>query len=209
MELMDFLHLPEVHQAIENNDYDRISDLLVKKLSSTNRTEFWNLLYMAGIDPLPHMTYIPEFFQRQGIIKGDFVIPSSITEIQALAFEDSLLTSVSIPGSVKLITLGAFAKCYRLTSINLQPGVEDIGAQAFAHCLNLTELILPDTIHYIGIDAVDTTPKLREITYLGTRAQWKEIWISVQNSDLHLTAIKCKDGQLGWNFQRGDWIEEN
>ncbi|MBR6110762.1 MAG: leucine-rich repeat domain-containing protein [Paludibacteraceae bacterium] len=68
-------------------------------------------------------------------LKGDFVIPASVTIIQKSAFSDCRdLTSIKIPEGVTSIGAGAFGGCGSLTSIKIPEGVTSIGAEAFSGC---------------------------------------------------------------------------
>ena len=122
-----------------------------------------------------------------------FVIPAEIdgkpvTSIGYRAFADStLLTSITIPDSVKYIEMGAFARCTSLTdivlpaslitidteafrgctmltSVTIPDGVTDIGSYAFASCSALTKISLPDSVVVIGDRAFFDCPLLKSVT---------------------------------------------
>ena len=122
-----------------------------------------------------------------------FVIPAEIdgkpvTSIGYRAFADStLLTSITIPDSVKYIEMGAFASCTSLTdivlpaslitidteafrnctsltSVTIPDGVTDIGSYAFASCSALTKISLPDSVVVIGGRAFFDCPLLKSVT---------------------------------------------
>ena len=122
-----------------------------------------------------------------------FVIPAEIdgkpvTSIGYRAFADStLLTSITIPDSVKYIEMGAFASCTSLTdivlpaslitidtdafrgctmltSVTIPDGVTDIGSYAFASCSALTKILLPDSVVVIGDRAFFDCPLLKSVT---------------------------------------------
>ena len=122
-----------------------------------------------------------------------FVIPAEIdgkpvTSIGYRAFADStLLTSITIPDSVKYIEMGAFASCTSLTdivlpaslitidteafrnctsltSVTIPDGVTDIGSYAFASCSALTKISLPDSVVVIGDRAFFDCPLLKSVT---------------------------------------------
>ncbi|MBR2086285.1 MAG: leucine-rich repeat protein [Oscillospiraceae bacterium] len=69
-----------------------------------------------------------------------------VTSVGAYAFaENTVLTSVTIPDSVKSIGNSAFTKCTRLTWITIPEGVTTIGQSAFAST-NLSYVKLPESI---------------------------------------------------------------
>jgi len=74
-------------------------------------------------------------------LKGEFVIPNSVTEIGYGAFSGcSDLTSITIPNSVTSIGDGAFSGCSDLTSVTIPNSVTSIGDGAFDGCSDLTSL---------------------------------------------------------------------
>jgi hypothetical protein len=86
---------------------------------------------------------------------SDYVIPSSVTTIDALAFYGvRTLTSITIPASVTSIGANAFTDCSRLSSITIPASVTSIGASAFQGC-NLTSITVdPGNTHYMSVDNV-------------------------------------------------------
>lgn len=75
-------------------------------------------------------------------VKGNFVIPSSVTNIGDLAFYNcDSLTSINIPSSVNYIGYQAFYNCDGLTSIEIPSSVTHIGWNAFRGCYNLDVVI--------------------------------------------------------------------
>ena len=84
-------------------------------------------------------------------LKGDFVIPASVTIIQKSAFSDCRdLTSIKIPEGVTSIGEAAFENCINLTSINVPEGVTNIGAEAFYGCFSLANINIPEGVTSIG-----------------------------------------------------------
>lgn len=77
---------------------------------------------------------------------GDVTIPDNVVEIGEWAFQDSAVTSVTIPGTVKKIDYAAFRRCEDLEEAILEEGVEFIEAEAFDSCSNLTILNIPASV---------------------------------------------------------------
>lgn len=83
------------------------------------------------------------------------VIPSKINgvpveTIDNTAFQNSAVTSVTIPDSVTAIYSGAFANCSKLTNISIPNSVTFIGLSAFEHCTSLKSITLPSSLSSIS-----------------------------------------------------------
>ena len=83
------------------------------------------------------------------------VIPSKINgviveTIGHAAFQNSAVTSVTIPDSVTAIHDGAFANCSQLTNISIPNSVTSIGFSAFEHCTSLKSITLPSSLRSIS-----------------------------------------------------------
>ena len=150
------------------------------------------------------------------------VIPSKINgfpveTIDHAAFQNSAVTSVTIPDSVTAIYSGAFANCSQLTNISIPNSVTFIGFSTFEHCTSLKSITLPSslnsisealffgcsqltTIHIpvsvtsIGNNAFADCPSLMTVTYPGSKTQWDDI-TKGSNSDVlenHLICAKLE-----------------
>ena len=83
------------------------------------------------------------------------VIPSKINgvpveTISNTAFQNSAVTSVTIPDSVTAIYSGAFANCSQLTNISIPNSVTFIGFSTFEHCTSLKSITLPSSLSSIS-----------------------------------------------------------
>ena len=80
-------------------------------------------------------------------------IGSGVTSIGAWAFEDTNITSLTIPGSVKSIgEYGVNGNRY-LTELTLNKGLRSIGKEAFSYSKRLTTVTIPDGVTTIGAGA--------------------------------------------------------
>lgn len=151
------------------------------------------------------------------------VIPSKINGVPVetignTAFQNSAVTSVTIPDSVTAIYSGAFANCSQLTNISIPNSVTFIGFSTFEHCTSLKSITLPSslnsisealffgcsqltTIHIpvsvtsIGNNAFADCPSLMTVTYPGSKTQWDDDITKGSNSDVlenHLICAKLE-----------------
>lgn len=151
------------------------------------------------------------------------VIPSKIngTTVETIgntAFQNSAVTSVTIPDSVTAIYSGAFANCSQLTNISIPNSVTFIGFSTFEHCTSLKSITLPSslssisealflgcsqltTIHIpvsvtsIGNYAFADCPSLMTVTYPGSKTQWDDDITKGSNNDVlenHLICAKLE-----------------
>ena len=118
---------------------------------------------------------------------GSVAIPDGITEIDAKAFENSLmsdvkipesvtkidnesfsgsdrLTKITIPESVTQIGVGAFDGCSSLQSVSLLNGIKEISGYAFGGCKKLTGINIPESVTEIDENAFSDCESLAEIT---------------------------------------------
>ena len=102
---------------------------------------------------------------------GAVEIPAAIdgkpvTSIGEGAFENVMITAVSIPASVKNIHNLAFKSCSQLQTVTFAEGsaLASIGDNAFEGCQKLSSLQLPEGVTEIGRAAFNGCRALREVT---------------------------------------------
>jgi len=82
---------------------------------------------------------------------GSYIIPSSVTLIEKMAFSDcSNLTSITIPPTVTSILEGAFSNCSGLTSFTFPPKVTSIAKGLLMYCTGLKSVSIPSSVDSIG-----------------------------------------------------------
>ena len=149
----------------------------------------------------------------------ELTLPSDITQIHNYAFyKCSGLTSITIPDSVTSIGGSAFSGCSNLTKIvgssswasvvAKQCGSESfevvitggtkIDDSAFQGCTGLTSIIIPDSVTSIGNSAFNGCTGLMNITFNGTKAQWKSISKGMfwKNNVPSTCIVHCIDGDI-------------
>lgn len=97
---------------------------------------------------------------RYGLFYGctgltGLTIPSSVTVIDAYAFQECGLTgTLVIPNTVTTINQSAFYKCTGLTSVTFGSGLTTIGVTVFSGCSSLAGVItIPNNVTTIGNQA--------------------------------------------------------
>ena len=140
-------------------------------------------------------------------------IPDSITYIGNDAFACCRsLTSVKIPDSVTGIGNSAFSGCFNLTSVTIPDSITSIGDYTFSNC-GLTSVTIPGSVTSIGYCAFEGCPltsvtipvsvksieesafegcdQLADVYYSGTRTQWNELSIDINNDPILNASIHC------------------
>lgn len=119
-------------------------------------------------------------------------IPDSVTSIHDSAFAYcSSLTNISIPNSVTFIGFSAFNSCTSLKSITLPSSLSTIQSYAFYNCGNLKTIRIPVSVTSIGNYAFDVCPSLMTVTYPGSKTQWDDNITKGSNNDVLENNLIC------------------
>jgi hypothetical protein len=76
---------------------------------------------------------------------GSYVVPSTVKNIGAGAFDHAAITGVTVPSSVTNIATGAFYSCTTLRDLTFNEGLRQIENLGFYGCTALTTLVLPQS----------------------------------------------------------------
>ncbi|MBQ5335790.1 MAG: leucine-rich repeat protein [Oscillospiraceae bacterium] len=87
------------------------------------------------------------------------IIPDTVTEIGASAFQCESVTEIDLPDSVQIIGSDAFKNC-GITSITLPEGLTQMGSCVFEGCKGITELTVPSTLteakYALAVSSIET-----------------------------------------------------
>lgn len=138
----------------------------------------------------PVTTIDPVAFYNNSAVTS-VTIPDSVTAIPDYAFGFcSQLTNISIPNSVTFIGFSAFNSCTSLKSITLPSSLSTIQSYAFYNCGNLKTIRIPVSVTSIGNCAFDVCPSLMTVTYPGSKTQWDAI-AKGSNNDVLENHLVC------------------
>ena len=146
-------------------------------------------------------------FENCTALEG-IVLPSTLTAIGSLAFFNTGLKEVEIPGSLHDTTtvdekgnestvyglgLASFNSCINLESVKIGSGIEVIPSGVFGYCIALKEIYIPLTLKevqgacyksngsFLYGHAFYYDSNLTDVYYEGNEEQWKDIKIETKN----------------------------
>ena len=100
-------------------------------------------------------------------VNTSYSVPSGITEIGEAAFDSAtLLTSLLLPDSLRIIGFNGLVRMSGLTSIDLPTGLTTLGAYALA-VTGLTSVVIPHTVTNWGGDVFSFTQVFESVYFEG------------------------------------------
>ena len=204
---------------------------LPSNVASIGSSAFWGCSSLAGVTIPERVTSIGSsvFYGCSGLT--NVTIPENVTTIGNGAFSgcESLasielpeglisigrsafyncaaLTSITIPDRVTSVGSSAFSGCSRLTSAAIGTGLSSIGAYTFEYCARLTSVTIPANVLRIGANAFSGCEGIKNVYYIGTEEQWKNLSIEEGNEALSDAEIHCTVTQIasGWCGEGLSW----
>ena len=149
--------------------YNLVSKATVAEVTST--PDNYNI-YIGAVN-------IPEKVTYNGV---DY----DVTSIGGAAFQNSNVTSITIPNSVTSIGEYAFSDCIKLTSIDIPNNVTTIEFFTFYNCINLVSVTIPNSVTNIKSGAFLNCWSLSSIDIPNSVTK---IWNQVFQSCTNLTSF--------------------
>lgn len=178
---------------IENEDWENFFERIQVEYIPQTVSKVARALDMAGINPLPELSFIPEGYFLLSPIH-EYTTPSNITRICYKAFYASDVEQVHITGNVYDVNQYAFEGCDFLKSIIFDEGVQYIDDAVFYACDELTKVVLPKSLKQIGHNVFNGCGKLTEIKYNGTSDEWCKVRnYEFINEGSYISRVICSD----------------
>ena len=190
------LALPASLTSIENGAFDGLSSTASNLESVTVHAGNTNYSSSNGVLFNKLGTTLVKYPTKKS--GTSYVVPAQTTEIGHAAFSDArLLTSVTLPSSLRVIGYDGFART-SFTSIDLPSGLTTIGDYAFVENL-LTSVTIPSSVNSIGegafwSNAIDT------VNFLGNAptVAVSNTMFSSQSGGSSVSIIENVQGSLCW-----------
>ena len=198
------------------------SIMIPDSVTSIGKYAFYNCTSLTSVTIPDGVTSIGEYAFYNCTSLTSVTIPDGVTSIGEYAFYNcTSLTSITIPDSVTSIEMAVFYNCSSLTSLTIGNGVTSIGHSAFYGCSSLTDVTMLDVkridnMAFYGCSSLTSITitsnissieensfngcRIREITFIGTKAQWNSFWNSsysdLDEVFLYIDVIHCTDGDI-------------
>lgn len=224
--LLTDIHLPDSLTSIGASAFNSCSSLesitLPARITSIGERTFQDCSSLVSITlPSNLKTIGNRAFANCGALTN-ITLPEGVTSIGEQAFNNCLaLTSLTLPNSLKELS-GRY--CFKTTGIShlvISGGLETIGEFAFNGSRNspfetivildgvkriewaaladndkLVKVVFPASITYLGKDIFSFCPKLSELYFEGTKAQWQSITKDHWKGYSPITVVHCSDGDV-------------
>lgn len=165
---LEQIHFPAGLTSIDLSAFENCTALtavtLPKRLTELGGAAFENCSALKSV-------WIPKSLTNNGSGDGfkgctaltDITFETGITKIADRQFDGSPIKSITIPGTVTTVGMGAFSDCANLTAIDLPTSVTEIDGYAFENCTGLTAVTLPKHLRELGSDAFAGSTALKSV----------------------------------------------
>jgi hypothetical protein len=125
-------------------------------------------------------------------LSGD--LPFGLTYLGSDAFQETAITSITIPSGITEIKEDTFYACYSLISIDFEGDIVSIGKNGIRETA-ITNLVIPGSLTSIGDYALRDNTDLITVEFEGTIEEWNSVTKgSGYKLNVPATEITCTDG---------------
>ncbi|MGI6332971.1 MAG: leucine-rich repeat domain-containing protein [Zhaonellaceae bacterium] len=125
-------------------------------------------------------------------LSGD--LPSGLTYLGSDVFQETDITSITIPNGITEIKEDTFYACHNLTSIEFAGNIISIGKNGIRETA-ITNLVIPGSLTSIGDYALRDNTDLITVEFEGTIEEWNSVTKgSGYKLNVPATEITCTDG---------------
>ena len=158
---------PDIEQVYENTTftatYDKVEgSKFAYRLDSSG--EFYRLIKFSPSETETSVTIESTYNDKpvkvidNYALKGcksikSITLSNGLEEIADCAFQNTSISEIVIPDTVKKIGINIFKDCKNLTKVTFPTGIETIPERTFYNCDNLTTVNIPDTVKTISAKA--------------------------------------------------------
>lgn len=134
------------------------------------------------------------------------VVEDGITQLGYELFSGhTAVTSLTLPGSLRVIGHYAFDGCESLTGITVPSGVTEIGS-AFQNCTGLKFIVIPATVTSIQQFAFEGCTSLKDIYYGSSKTAWSYLHCNAEepsaSANIHSSPVGFCGENLTWTFDK-------
>lgn len=98
-----------------------------------------------------------------GMELNEYIVPDGVEEIEAYAFEQTVIENVRFPESIYEIGRLAFSDCKKLREVDLPANLYTIEEGLFENCVNLRSVFIPEGVGSIGNSSFAYCTRLNRI----------------------------------------------
>lgn len=153
------IHFGAGLSCIDYTSIQRCTNLTTITISKNNPNFEVHQQGLYTKNPRTLVAVAPGYAGAHTVLKGTVAIGP-------WACNEGKITSITIPGSVKLIDEYAFSDCKNLKTVSLEDGIEEIKMSAFARS-GITEITIPASVKKMGADTFSGCASLTKVVFLG------------------------------------------
>lgn len=176
--LNSFFKKPEVRNELSKNNLSEVYELMWAENpvdSSYTRPLLTKFFTECGIDVLMYMDVIlPYMFCATELI--EIHLPEHLEHrIPEMAFANTDITEITVPGKIEFISKRAFYLCIYLNKIVMEEGVKELHPMCFYRIAKPANIYMPDSLTYIAPDIITDASK-DYITFHCHKGTLAEAW---------------------------------